>query len=114
MKHYNIWYNIFDSIDFKTQLAFTYICKTINNNFWITDLLDIDFEMSKKLNNELLQKVFSQATKLMTCFDKPDFTIMNDLKELEISHLTKNYTLTDNLKLNRIAVYNDIDDPDVY
>ena len=65
MDQYNIWFEIFHKLDFKSQLALIFTCNTIKNNLFITDLYNIEEKYLELLDDNVLNSnIFKQMRKL--------------------------------------------------
>ena len=82
--YYNLWFSIFEQLDFLSQLSFVFICRNTKDNFYITNLYDIDDKYLKQLNNDILQNdIFQFVTKLKANEKINDVSFMTKLKKLD-------------------------------
>ena len=65
MDNYNLWYGIFNLLDFNSQLAIISISKNFRSNLYITNLCDFYDKYSRKLNETLLRRdIFEFVSKI--------------------------------------------------
>ena len=56
MDNYNLWYDIFNFLDFKSQLSLIFTSNMFKNNLSINNLYDIDEKYSYILTDNILQR----------------------------------------------------------
>ena len=84
MEYYNLWFSIFEQLDFLSQQSFIFICRNTKDNFYITDLYNIDNKYLNRLNNDILQNdIFQFVTKLKANNKIINVSFMTNLKKLD-------------------------------
>ena len=84
MDYYNLWFGIFEQLNFLSKLSFVFISRNTKDNFYITDLHDIDNKYLKRLNNDILKNdIFRFAAKLKANNKIINVSFMTNLKKLD-------------------------------
>ena len=84
--HINLWFDIFNLLDLKSQLSLLFTCGSFKNNLSIIDLCDIDAKYLKVLTNDILRfDIFKYVTKLKANNMKiTNVSFMTNLKKLVV------------------------------
>ena len=86
MDQYNILFEIFHKLDFKSQLALIFTCSTTKNNLFIIDLYHIEEKYLELLDDNFLKHdIFQQTRKLKANKKITNVSFMKNLKILDAS-----------------------------
>ena len=84
---YNLWYDIFDLLDFKSQLAFTFINSTTSDSFlYVTKPFNMFVDVTKPI-----KKYFNKITHVVALHDCTRNCIkdLSFVRNLKILHAQK-------------------------
>ena len=82
--HINLWFDIFNLLDLKSQLSLLFTCSSLNNNLSITNLYDIEEKYLNILTNDILRfGIFKYVTKLKCNNKITNVSFMKNLKKLD-------------------------------
>ena len=84
MDYNNLWFDIFNLLDLKSQLNLLFTCHLFKDNLSITDLCDIEVKYLKVLTDDIIGlNIFKYVTKLK-CNNKKitNVSFMKNLKKL--------------------------------
>ena len=85
--HINLWFDIFNLLDLKSQLGLLFTCSSFNNNLSITNLSDIEQKYFNMLTNDILRlDIFKYVTKLQVNNKITNLSFMKNLKKLNVWH----------------------------
>ena len=82
MDYFSLWHDVFTLLDFRSQLSFTLSKRIIHDSFFITDLYNINDKYIKKIDEDILQKIFYRASLLKVNDRIRNVSFMRNLKVL--------------------------------
>ena len=89
MDHFNLWYEIFQELDFKYKLCLIFSTSHCKNSLHITNLFDIDKKYLMVLTNNILKwSIFEHVTDLYASSNKniTNVSFLSHLKMLDASY----------------------------
>ena len=99
LDHYNIWFNIFELLNFKFQLSLVFTSAAFRNDLPITNMFDVNIKKNTPIQDILKEKIFANVAKIRWYYDNIDLSFMKNLKILELGFGSK-------LQQNDIAALN--------